>query len=1103
MLQAEPDLRAAEHTLITGRTHLGHRATVVARGWKDATRALTAVAEGRRGGPVARDPRLAMLFTGHYAGAARDALALRRWPAARRIIDEAEPLLEQTFDAGLPHLVERAQGPAAEIAVQQPLQYVLQCALVALWQEWGLRPASVLGHSVGEYAAAWTAGVFDLDTGLRLVTARAALLGSLRTKGAMAALVADTDTVHDVIAAIGGDLEVAAINGPRNTVVAGSPEFVEQAVRRLREAGFQARPLDSGVAGHISHVRPVLAAFAETVPEAQLRRPRLQMVSCVTGDIEDAAVGTRNYWVSHLGSPVDFVSGHRALARSGVTAFLEIGGGPVLTGLVADDVQVPGAVVTPSLRPGLDAVEQLRRSAAALHDHGLPVDLVAVAEPYRPRLRLRLPGYTFDRTRHWVEPPEHATSRMLFTRQWSPGQGELRKPARAGRWLLVGTAGDAVVTAVRAALRDQGHEVDLVDDGPEAAVAAVTGHLGHSSAPCSGLVWIAPPRSQQERPLADDLQDRLRPVAGVALELAQALHRRQAPALRSWWITRGGQGVLSEDGVDPVHAMVPGLLRTLAREDPDLQTRRVDLDGRCTPEEAAAAVLDALTRTGEAEMAYRAGRWYQARLRPAAAPAPGVAIRPDGSYLITGGTGGLGLLTAHLLLRRGAGRVVLAGRSAAHRWDEAALCQEFGSYADRVRVHGCDVSDATDVGDLVRRLRVADLPLKGVVHAAVELRDAAFANVTWGQLVAVSAARARGAAFLVDALRGSSCEFICLYGSATGLLGNPGQAAYGAASAYLDALAELPRTDGPLVQSLVWGPWRGAGWLKMTPHVLAVLERSGMGSLSGEQGERLLGQLLGAQTGALAVLPNDWVRWRKGCAWHEGRLLDEVSSGQPGPAEAPSPASISTGAGARPRQVVLPHDDVDALHDTVMSVTGAAVADILGREPASDEPLVGAGLDSLSAIALRNQLMELFGVRLEALACVEAGTVAALAGPSWPRWSRRDPPLSDEPVAPCPCPAGANPAARCRRSDRLPGTALPGHHHRRAAWPTVSTCGVCTPSPACSRPCCSPATPDPPPGGPSSRSRRGQGCWRRWRFLARSCSSRTPVGRRRECPARN
>lgn len=399
LLQADLDLEGAEHVLITGRSHLELRATVVARGRKDADRALTIVAEGRQGGPVTRDPRLAMLFTGHYPGAARDLLALQRWPAARRVIDKIDPVLEQIVGAGLRDLAERTQGPTGQIAVQQPVQFALQCALVALWRDWNVRPAIVLGHSVGEYAAGWAAGVFDLDTGLRLVTARGALLASLRTNGAMAALVADADTVRSVVTAVGGDLEIAAVNGPRNTVVAGSPEHVEQALRRLRQAGFQGRRLDSAVAGHTSHVQPVLATFAAAVPESRLQRPRLPMVSSVTGRIEDAALATRRYWVTHLGSPVDFASGHRTLARSAVTAFLEIGGGPVLSGLVTDDVQVPDSVVTPSLRPGLDAGEQLRRSAAALHDHGLPVDLVAVTQTSRPPTLPRLPGYPFDRTR--------------------------------------------------------------------------------------------------------------------------------------------------------------------------------------------------------------------------------------------------------------------------------------------------------------------------------------------------------------------------------------------------------------------------------------------------------------------------------------------------------------------------------------------------------------------------------------------------------------------------------------------------------------------------------------------------------------------------------
>ena len=204
--------------------------------------------------------------------------------------------------------------------------------MAELWRSWGVRPDGVLGHSVGEYVAATVAGVFSLEDALTLVAARGRLMQALPAGGAMAAVFAGEAEVRAAVA--GTAVAIAAVNGPRNTVIAGPAAAVAAVAAQLAAAQVTAKPLQVSHAFHSALMEPMLAEFAAVAARVRYQRPKLPLVSNVTGQVVSGdEVSQAAYWVRHVRATVRFAAGVQALQTLGCTTYLEVGPQPVLTGM--------------------------------------------------------------------------------------------------------------------------------------------------------------------------------------------------------------------------------------------------------------------------------------------------------------------------------------------------------------------------------------------------------------------------------------------------------------------------------------------------------------------------------------------------------------------------------------------------------------------------------------------------------------------------------------------------------------------------------------------------------------------------------------------------
>ncbi|OBK45113.1 type I polyketide synthase [Mycobacterium sp. 1081908.1] len=404
----EADIADACYTAAVGRSHFEHRAALVVDSVQGARDLLAGLAENRLGpgavrGECGDPPKTAWLFTGQgsqYSGMARElfdtepvfADTVKRCAEA---IDPMlpRPLLEVLFD-------DEAGDTLRHTSFAQPALFAVEMGLARLWQSWGVEPDVVLGHSVGQYAAACVAGVVSLEDGARLMAERGRLFGNLPEGGRMVAVFADPQQVERIADEF-PHISVAAYNGP-NTVLSGPAADLEQIVARLSGDGTRCTWLETSHAFHSELLEPALDEFESYAKGFAFAVPTLPLVCNRTGAVITADTPLdAQYWRRHSRQPVQFAESVQTVAALGCSVLMEIGPQPVLTGAAVqawpESSATPRSIV--SLRKGVDARGQIAEALAAVYVAGHRPEFAALYQ--RPHHTVELPTYPFQRRRFW------------------------------------------------------------------------------------------------------------------------------------------------------------------------------------------------------------------------------------------------------------------------------------------------------------------------------------------------------------------------------------------------------------------------------------------------------------------------------------------------------------------------------------------------------------------------------------------------------------------------------------------------------------------------------------------------------------------------------
>jgi acyl transferase domain-containing protein/SAM-dependent methyltransferase/acyl carrier protein len=410
-----PALADIERTAGAGRSHFETRLAVVADTPRAAQDAWSAFAAGEAHPAIrfgtsspGQAPEVVFLFSGQGTQYARMGRSLYETsPVFRDVIDRCDHLLGTDRKGHSLKLVlwEVGTGEARihDTAWTQPALFAVEYGLTELWRSWGIEPAAVIGHSVGEYVAACVAGVFSLEDGLRLIAERGRLMAALPAGGGMATIFASTDAVNAAIASYSDRLSIAAINSPENVVISGESRAVDAVVTDFAARNVRVHKLLISLGAHSPCVDPALDAMETLACSVTMRPPRIPIAWNLTGRLALPAgsVPDAIYWRRHMREPVHFLDGLRSLDQEGYRAFLEVGPHPSLLAIAQQSLPQDGIYLS-SLRRDHDDWTELLGSVAKLYVHGATIDWKGLSGPYGGQT-VSLPTYPFERRSYWVD----------------------------------------------------------------------------------------------------------------------------------------------------------------------------------------------------------------------------------------------------------------------------------------------------------------------------------------------------------------------------------------------------------------------------------------------------------------------------------------------------------------------------------------------------------------------------------------------------------------------------------------------------------------------------------------------------------------------------
>jgi len=405
------------YTMNSRRTHFEQRAAAVVHDLNDLSEKLTAIKNNEENEDIfvrtnnrTSPPKIAFLFTGQgaqYVNMGKNLYETQ--PTFRAAMNRCsaisaeylpEPLLSVIFPE------DENSARINETQYTQPALFAVEYALAKLWQSWGVQPDVLIGHSVGEYVAAVISGVFSLEEGMKLISARGRLMQSLPQNGAMAAIFAQRSEVEKALSGLEDKISLAGVNGPSNTVISGEKAAVRQVAGQFEGQNIKVTYLTVSHAFHSPLMDPILDEFETIAKEVDYRLPQIPIVSNLSGKLlDDLQIPDAAYWRAHIRQAVLFDDGMKTLSAENVDIFLETGPHPTLLGMGRHCLPESEAVWLPSLNRKKEDWPVLLNSVAALFVNNASINWEAFDKEYNRNL-LPLPGYPFQRKRYWFEDAE-------------------------------------------------------------------------------------------------------------------------------------------------------------------------------------------------------------------------------------------------------------------------------------------------------------------------------------------------------------------------------------------------------------------------------------------------------------------------------------------------------------------------------------------------------------------------------------------------------------------------------------------------------------------------------------------------------------------------
>ncbi|KAF2430781.1 polyketide synthase [Tothia fuscella] len=955
------------YSLATSRTHFHRRLAFAANDRQQVITQLKSISSGHIAvsDPEVGEANLAMLFTGqgnHRTGMGKDLYAL--FPVFRDTLDE---IAAQFDKQGLPLLqimwTEQGNSSASLLSrtdLEQPVLFALQVSLWRLWENWGIKADILLGHSVGELAVAHVAGILDLHDACYLVLMRGRLMQAVPCLGKMSAIETSCENVALTISKmnLSENVQIASYNTLFQTVISGDARAVEALEAHFASLGLKHKTLDTSHAFHSHHMDQMLDDFQAVVETMKFKPATIPVISTMTGRLaRDGELQQVGYWIKQIRNAVRFRDAFQSLLNEGANIFLEIGPSPTLCGMGAacldEDSQAHNALWLPSLKPNMDESSVIQDSVSKLHVRNVSVNWSAFFQPFGC-CRVALPTYAFQREAFQGAPRDNCINGslqadgtqplpqkledMMFRVDWrriEPPNSELQ-----GSWGLHCPWGETAWTKeIQKVWTSSGMRLVILNTLQEA------GRLG-------GIVslWDSPAdvvsaaHACMTKGLAQ-LQDVVRSGCSVPVV----------------WVTRHAISVGEAD--KPVRigaAPLLGLMRAARSEQPELQLRLIDIDDS-TP---LVTLRSALIK-GSTEIAVRRSQLLEPHLvqdAVTAMPKNQLSRRINGAVLVTGGLGDIGSRIARRLASaHGVNDLVLLSRQGMQTRGAEKVIADLAELGARATVIAIDVADTASMIS-VMHMFTPERPLRGVVHAAGVVDSATLLSLTPEKCVSTFTPKVNGLWNLHQLTKDMELDFFVMLSSISGVVGMPGLANYAAANSFTDMLAHLRRAQGLPAVSLAYGTWDGEGMITtLTSSTRSHLSEMGMGLIAPKVGLDLFERAViqGHALSILAVL--DLARLKTYYVNQGGvpPLLRTILNAKDNAKPITKTATLCDML-----TEAVPQERAGIVLRMVQETVAKALELSNPEDLDASRPLKDFGIDSLTAVLMRNRLTMLTGITL-------------------------------------------------------------------------------------------------------------------------------------------
>ena len=872
------------YTLQTGRNHFKYRLAIAENNTEKIASALQKHAAGETVrsinlGKEQRTKGVVFLFTGQgsqYPQMAQQLYNTHR--VFRDAIDECAKYADQYLPQPLTKILydESCEVDINDTAITQPLLFCIEYALAQLWISWGIRPAMVMGHSVGEFAAACIAGVFSVEDGIKLINERGRLMQSLPRDGSMVAIFASEQEVQSVVDKFKDKVSLATANGPKNNVISGDKEAISQICREFESKGVGYKELTVSHAFHSPLMTPILDDFSKVAQQITFHEPQIALVSNVSGEQIDKRIATAEYWREHIMATVRFQGAVEYAHQQGYRDFLEVGPSPTLIAMARRCVRDKEINWLFSIRNGSDNTRHMLENLGKLYVLGYKVEWPMVTYQ-QDVVRVSLPTYAFQRKSFWLEGEKAAdiTNIQAVAKKETVARSPQKAPVSAKAsfgehcyyidwqdtptpatasqkksWLVF-SEGQKAKDFV-AHLQQHDHQVMVLEKG-EKFQQISSKHFtvaAHKKDVFDKMCTLFAKDGDAFDHIvyfwgidnaADDVDTGVANTKCV-FELVRALVNQKDLAFipNIWLVTKDACPVSNEISI--AQSFLWGMARGIAIEYPQWFGGIVDIDNN--------ASVDLLHREMQknsysVRAALRGEKRYQPSLQACEKREHrDLPIKADATYLITGALGAIGFAVAKKLVQRGVQNLLLVDCKS----PSAEQQQQIDTWKINCQVVESDLSDRQQLQNLAKNIR-------GIFHAAGLLGDGlGIEKTTWEAFSRTLTPKVVGSMNLAHCF--PDVDFCVHFSSILTLYGVMGQSSYSTANAFQDALAH--RFANHLTVN--WGAWEKQG-MAVESNQEQVLSALGANNFSADDGFAILENVI-AHREYVQVVATD-ITWKK------------------------------------------------------------------------------------------------------------------------------------------------------------------------------------------------------------------------------------------------